>query len=206
MLFRSVSQSRYGRPNDEKKFTRESFKSDEEYWEYLAEKKAEQIYNKRIQESTTHNEQLIQQRQQEIEFEKEWKRKETSVFGGNNAALEEYCALVEEHHDTVLPQEVWDVINDSDISPFLLSVVLHDEELRERLAAMSPARRSFTMLDLEKRVLASQKRQSTTTEQKPAVSNAPTPVGSVSANGISKSGSELSQRERLQKREATRGF
>lgn len=181
---------------------RNEFNSDAEYIRALAAETArtaaaENQYDFALKQ----REALLEQERDAVALQ-EWQEKEETVFK-DETARKQYKALLDEHVNTELPNDVWDVIRESEVSPMLLAVVLSNEGFRERIATMTPARRNYELLKLEDRVIANMAKQGAQ-KQTPKVSQAPTPVGSVTTQGTSKSDSELSWAEIIEKRKQER--
>lgn len=198
-LEKEVAELRKGK-SEPKKFSRESCASDEEYMEHLAEQKAEAKVREYMDVTGKKNEAAINDYQKQIQFEKTWQEKQKKVFGGNEAARQQYLELQQSVDPEEIDSDTYDFIAESPVAPLLHAVILSDAELRERLNSMTPIRRGNILLEIERRIEASmQGGQGSVSKPQKATTNAPDPVGSVSTGGSSLSDSELSWKEQLQK-------
>lgn len=180
-----------------KKFSRESFKSDEEYLSHIAEQRAQEIVAQKLAEREQQTNESLEEIQQRTRFEKEWQKKTREVFGSDEAT-KQYFSLVKEAHESGLaeeiPQDVYAFLEESEVGAMLHSILLAKEDIRDRIINLSPMRRALELNKLEERILAS--KQTNGQEQKQTTS-APDPVGQPSVGGSAKDVNQLPWMEQL---------
>lgn len=184
---------------EQKKFSRESFKDDEEYLEHLARKMADEQVKGVLEERERKTNDSLEEIQNRTRFEKEWADKAKAQFNGNDKALSQYHELCAEAQQTGLaqeiPQDVYQLLEESEKGAIIHSFLLINDELRGKIANLSPQRRAFEILRLEDRLLNPAQKQ----EQKQAVTKAPDPVGQVGVSGGSVDEKNLPWNEQLKR-------
>lgn len=184
---------------EQKKFSRESFKNDEEYLEHLARKMADEQVKGVLEERERKTNESLEEIQNRTRFEKEWTEKAKAQLNGNDKALQQYHKLCAEAVETGLakeiPEDVYQLMEESEKGAIIHSILLTNDELRGKIANLSPQRRAFEILRLEDRLLNQQQKQ----EQKPSVTKAPDPVGQVGVSGSSISLKDLPWDEKLKR-------
>lgn len=184
---------------EQKKFSRESFKDDEEYLNHLAEQKAEEKVKSLWEEKERKTNESLEEIQQRTRFEREWVEKAKTQFNGNDKALQQYHELCAEAQENGLaqeiPQDVYQLLEESEKGALIHSILLTNDELRGKISILSPQRRAFEILRLEDRLINSPQKQ----EQKQAVTKAPEPVGTVQVSGSSVGLKDLPWEERLKR-------
>lgn len=191
-------ESANNQPIEPKKFSRESFKSDEEYWNYLAENKAKEIVSQQLAEREKQTNESLEEIQARTRFEKEWYNKAKEALGSDEAT-KQYLDLVKESHATGLaeeiPQDVYAFLENSEIGALLHSILLTKDDIRNRIVNAHESYRPFELYDLQSRIIAG--RQNVQEPQK-KVTQAPAPVGNPTVSGSAVDEKQLPWKEQLE--------
>lgn len=195
-------EKQYKKPSETtepKKFSRDAFKSDEEYWNHLAEQKANEIVERKLAEREKHTNESLEEIQARTLFEKEWYQKAKQTFGSDEAT-KQYMELVKESHETGLaesiPQDVYAFLEASKVGTMMHSILLAKEDIRDEILSTPENIRPFALYDLQKRVMAHM--QNKGQEQK-KVTQAPDPVGNPSVSGSAVDETKLPWSEQLKR-------
>lgn len=151
--------------------------------------------NKQYTEATQSQREIEQQQQN-------WANRVNKTFAGDESQINQFYAKIEESTDIVnaMPNDVHDFIDDSPVGVKVMDALLNHPEILDYLNRMKPTYRALELRELEKAVST----PSSNSVQKPIVSKAPAPIGTVGTVGSAINDDELSFRERLLKKQKQR--
>ena len=179
------------------------FLDNADYVKALAKQQAlDALEERETQRNKQYNEQTQTQRQIQ-EQQKQWANRVSKTFGGDEAQVEHFYAKIEESSDVLnaMPSDVHDFIDDSPVGVKVMDALLTHPEIVDYLSRIkSPTYRAIEMREIEKAVSSSNNNV-----QKPQVSKAPAPIGTVGTVGSAVTDDDLTFRERLLKKQKNRG-
>lgn len=195
-----LSRSRTeGQVQQPKKLARENFLSDEEYLDHVADFKAEEKLNTKIQELQKQGEVSRESEAAHREFRSSWLQKVQSNFP-REEDRREFGELLRGAKDN-LHQDIHDFMQNSDVGPKMLRVLREYPDFAEALNKLPSSVRSTRLAQVEQtlytelqqeyaaaaaaQVQAPAQRPSSAApaQQRPRVSQAPAPTGPVGNSG-----------------------
>lgn len=192
--------------HEKPKLKRENFVSDEEYLETLAERKAEEKLAAQMQgyQKQSYENQVRQEAQQE--FKRGWTSKVHNNFR-DESERREFVAMVEETPDN-LHQEIHEFVQNSDVGPRMLHVMLQRPEYIDALNQLPASVRATRLGQLESAIYSqmqssrapAQPRQQAPSRPAAALqraTRAPAPIGSVGNSGSSAAPEDLPDQDQV---------
>ena len=190
----------------EKPVTKDMFLSDEDYYDHIADQKANAALDKRLAQEGQRASQQSKAQQELAAQQNSWQGKVAQTYGGDPNEVARVNALLAENSDALnaMPADVHDFIDDSPQGVKIMEMVVSDPALQEYLAGIkSPTYRAAELRVLEQ--FLSNQLSASARKAAPAVSRAPTPIGSIAAvGGTVTSDEDVPFRDRLLRKQKLR--
>jgi hypothetical protein len=167
------------------KYKRENFVSDDEYEQYR-DQQLEANVNKKFTE--TQEKQIIEAKRaaEEEAFNTTWQEKVKHNFDGDQEGYTEFAGLIRQNATAMSKwhQDIHDFMEGTDYGPRMMQVLFYRPDIIEQINTAKPIVRMKILNNLESEI-ATVLRQPKVAQQpaKPAVTKAPTPIGTVGSTG-----------------------
>lgn len=194
---KAITESRSKQTPD---YTRDNFIDDKEYQTWLKDKIKKETMEELTMKQLAERTQSIEAEQSEYEneaFRQTWTERVRNCYSSQDPKeLQDFTRIAsDERFINNLPDVVHDYLEGSDLGPVMMHVLYLRPDKVAEIANARPINQTKLLMRLESDIENYAKQQPVQQQQKPAVSRAPKPIGSVGVSGQSMDDSENDEAE-----------